>query len=429
MAKKLICLVIILITLTSCIKAVPPVEENIETSLVSEKVLTEEEIPIDVIVTEEIKNVEPLPSYKLPEENNEEPVISEDPVILPSESPSEKPFVEPVEEPSVSHEPAPAPSETPLVESIAPTPSSEPEVEEPIESEPIPDVNESITEETPSQDKVIGEAIRTVSISEFERTGRDIITYSNVPNADRLSELEKLLDSYAPNVSLLVYALDGSSGLIYNGKYEYPSQCTVKISWGYYVCKRIDEGKYSANDIFTYKSSDYYKGSGSIQYMPYGTKLTLEEVLTYMINVSDNTAYNMIIKYVDKADFDAFIDERGYQSYKLSKGKLWSYNSIVTDYASIWAEIYEYLQTDTEGARILRKACTNSPYNYGTYTLVDEDYSHKSGYYWGTYGAYNDAGIVWADQPYVYAIFTRSDGTKYDINFVNKVMTIVHEMY
>ena len=94
----------------------------------------------------------------------------------------------------------------------------------------------------------------------------------------------------------------------------------------------------------------------------------------------------------------------------------------------VWSEIYKYFCSDSPNAKMLKDACTNTKFNYGTKRVTEYDYSHKSGDNFGEFRAYNDAGIVWAEVPYVYVVLTRSEGTQYDRNTVDPAMEIVKKI-
>jgi beta-lactamase class A len=263
---------------------------------------------------------------------------------------------------------------------------------------------------------------------EMEEKGRDIVTYGKFEE-EKIKELEELLDSYPKNISLSVYALNGEKALIYNGEQEYFSACTIKIPWMLYLCKGIDEGKYSKDDVLTYQEKHYHGGSGKIRYDAYGSTYTVEELITLCLSISDNVAYEMLVQYVDRNDFYAYIDTLECDSLHVPSWSIWSSNSVVRDYNRIWQVVYEYFTTNTTGAKILKNACTNTKFAYGVRTLKGEDYSHKSGDNFGANCACNDAGIVWAETPYVYAIFTKSEGTEYDDKFINGAMSIIHDIF
>lgn len=298
---------------------------------------------------------------------------------------------------------------------------------------PIPNpIDEQIITEDVTDSLQEGEIVvpeNKIELSDIENSGRDIIVYGDVVDSDKIEELERILDSYSPNISVAAYSLDDSKALIYNGEQEYFSACTIKIPWMLYLCQEIDKGTYNKDTVLTYEERHYHGGSGSIRFGAYGDTYTVEELITLCLSISDNVAYEMLTEYIDREAFDAFTKELGYQSFELNSWSIWSNNSIVRDYLGIWRNVYNYFASETECSKLLKKACTNTSYNYGTLTLVDEDYSHKSGDNFGIHCAYNDAGIVWSEKPYVYAVFTKSEGELYDIEIVNNVMTIVHGLF
>lgn len=354
----------------------------------------------DGVETQEPVDIEPITELVIPsEETTESPVETEK---------------EPVEIEPITDKVEPEPSET---------------LSDPIETEEQDPVTIHIEteQETPTE---LPEPL--VKLSEMVNQGRDGVGYGEIANSEKLVELENILDSYAPRISVAVYSLDGSKGYIYNGKQEYFSACTIKMPWMLYMCKGIDSGKYDKDTVLTYEEEHWRDGSGKIRYGNYGDTYTLEELITLSLSISDNVAYYMITKYVNRNDFNAFADELGYNSFKINSWSIWSHNSVVRDYLGLWCAAYDYFQEDTVGSNILKNACTNTRFNYGTLTLKkmnNYDYSHKSGENYGDNCTYNDAGLVWSDSPYVYAVFTKSEGTDYDTQIVNSVMTILHGLF
>lgn len=343
---------------------------------------------------------------------------------------------EPVDKGVLTEEPAVPPEETIHTEPVT--------EQEPVEIEPITEIVEPTEETTVSEtetkepetihdttvyDTPIEIPYDIVQLSDLKNQGRDGIGYGSLVDNERLVELETILDNYSPNISVAVYSLDGSKAYIYNGKQEYFSACTIKMPWMLHLCKELDKGNYDKTDILTYEEKHYHAGSGIIRKGNYGDTYSVEKLINLCLSISDNVAYEMLTRYIGRDSFNAFADELGYQSFKINSWSIWSHNSIVKDYLGLWSEVYDYLITDTEGAKILKEACTNTKFNYGTLTLKNYDYSHKSGDNFGDNCVYNDAGLVWADTPYVYAIFTKSEGTNYDTKIVNSVMSILHKLF
>ena len=191
-------------------------------------------------------------------------------------------------------------------------------------------------------------------------------------------------------------------------------------------CKIIEENNIDINTTMTYQEKYYHGGSGDIRYQPYGTKYTLKELITKCLYISDNVAYEMLLDYFGLTEYNQMVKELGCDSLHLED--MWVTYTKAKDLAIIWQEVDKYFSTGSEMSKVLKNACTNSPYNYGT-LKIDEEYSHKSGDNTGTYAAYNDAGIVWdKENPYVYVVLTHSEGTWNDESAVNNAMGVVYDI-
>lgn len=69
------------------------------------------------------------------------------------------------------------------------------------------------------------------------------------------------------------------------------------------VYQQVQAGKFNLAATYTLKDSDKVGGTGSLQGMAAGTTLTNQELLKYMMTVSDNTATNVVIR--ELGGFDA----------------------------------------------------------------------------------------------------------------------------
>lgn len=299
------------------------------------------------------------------------------------------------------------------------------------------DENQTQIEETeifietniPEEPEIIETTIRDYKITDIALGGRDITTYGDFPE-EFVSNLESILDAYSKNISLAVYSLDGSKAMVYNGNQQYFSACTVKIPWMLYLCQEIDAGRVDKDTVITYEEKHYHKGSGSIRKGSYGDTYTIEQLINLCLSISDNVAYEMLVQEViDRNDFYKFLEQFEFDRFQIPSYSIWCSNAIPTDFLMIWEGVYEYFKTETIGSQILKTACTNTKWNYGTATLQNYDYSHKSGDNWEPNAAHNDAGIVWAETPYLYAIFTKSEGNDYDERNIDAVMGLIHKEF
>ena len=280
---------------------------------------------------------------------------------------------------------------------------------------------EPTTSETEVEEKPLDVRIKWEDII---AAGRDIKVFGDID--EDLSEIETALDGYGQKISVLAYSLDGKKAIAYNTNQKYFSACTIKAGYVLSCCKQIDQGTYNADDVMTYESKHYHTGSGKIKNQPYGTKYSIKTLLHEALYISDNVAYEMLVDYFGHEYYNKMIKKLGCTGLEL-KG-LWSHNVTVNDLGILWSEIATYLESDSTMSETLRKACTNSPYNYGSQFTTDVDYSHKSGDNFGDYAAYNDAGIMWGETPYVYVVLTNSEGGTTTKNVINKTMSKIFDI-
>ena len=243
-----------------------------------------------------------------------------------------------------------------------------------------------------------------------------------------LLELEEILNSHKYNISLSVYAVDGSKGVEYNTESEIFGACTVKAAYTLYSCRQMDAGNGSLQTQITYQEKHYEPGTGDMQYSPFGTVFSMETALGKSMSISDNVGYLMSVDFFGRDGYNEWISSLGCDSLKI-KPTVWSLRTKANDLVKIWCEIYNYFESDTTHASFLYDSCTNTAGNYATASLKNVEYSHKQGHNsTGDWLSYSDAGIVWkGDSPYIIAILTDAPGpNSYSANEFAKIIDIVH---
>ena len=290
-------------------------------------------------------------------------------------------------------------------------------------TQPNEDTSENQIDE--NQD-VVQPEIDFISVDELEYVNKELKIYGNV-DKELAAELEKILKDYNKNISVAAYSLDGEKALVYNSNQTYFSACTIKMPIMLYCCKQIDEGKIDKDTILTYEERHYHGGSGSIRYNAFGSKYSIETLITLGLSISDNVAYEMIVEYLGHDGFNAMMKELGCTSTIVPNWSIWASKAQVNDFIKIWREVYEYFETGSVGAEILKNACTNTKFAYGVNAL-DVDYSHKSGDNFPPNAVHNDAGIIWTGNDYLFAIFTNSEGNSYDNKVIGNTAKKIYEI-
>jgi beta-lactamase class A len=76
---------------------------------------------------------------------------------------------------------------------------------------------------------------------------------------------------------------------------RFRSASTVKIPIMIEIYRQIDRGEISPDQIITLTDADRTPGSSWLQYLHEGIEFTVDDLITLMISMSDNTATNMLI--------------------------------------------------------------------------------------------------------------------------------------
>jgi beta-lactamase class A len=116
--------------------------------------------------------------------------------------------------------------------------------------------------------------------------------------AKMVGALDALAARYPGRVS--IYLKDLKSGRIWmhNPDDLFPAASLIKVPILIATFYRLREGGIYLDEKLTITRLNRRGGSGSLKWRPDGTKLTLRDALTHMINESDNTATQMVLERV-----------------------------------------------------------------------------------------------------------------------------------
>ena len=139
------------------------------------------------------------------------------------------------------------------------------------------------------------------------------------PDTTLTTQLAALTAGYQGNVAL--YAVDLHSGRLVaiNADTPVPTASTIKLTVLFEALKQIQYGLKHWNDPLTLTKANQVEGSGVLTLFDTPMTLTLKDVLTMMIVVSDNTATNLAIDDLGLENIDERIRWMGLQNTWLYK--------------------------------------------------------------------------------------------------------------
>lgn len=228
---------------------------------------------------------------------------------------------------------------------------------------------------------------------------------------DGYKELIEYISEKEGMFSVYIMDLDKNRDFGYNENKLIFGASLYKVPIAVAVLDEIENGNIAFKDEVTYKSSDYYGGSGVIQVDNNGLTYDIEYLLSVLLKYSDNIAQNMLSRSIDESDIS--------NSFLLN-----STNKSSTFYKenkTSAKEVSEYFKNIKRGGYLDEKS-KDLLFEYMGETAFDNrisenlkpelTFSHKIGN-WGESGSWHDCGIISGQKNL--SVCLMSENTKFDI--------------
>ena len=218
------------------------------------------------------------------------------------------------------------------------------------------------------------------------------------------------LEALPGDIGFAFQYLDGSDSFQFNAYKPMEAASVIKLPIMAACFAEMRAGRLDANEIFTISQADKMPSCGALTYMHDGLEVTLMDLITLMIIVSDNSATNMLIKrvgmecvnrhiaelqlsegtHLNRLLFDSAASARGIQNY-VTAG----------DMAQLLLRIYTLAEAgDADCAKMLQ-ILGDQQLNGKIPFFLDSRgiaVAHKTG---EDDGITHDVGIVFAKKPFI----------------------------
>jgi len=114
------------------------------------------------------------------------------------------------------------------------------------------------------------------------------------------SAIEQLTARFSGTLGLWAYSVDTGETIAIRADEPFPAASTIKLPILYEVWRQAGEGRFQLTDMLLLKQEDVVPGSGVLKDLTPGLSLSVRDLATLMIIVSDNTATNMLIDLVGR---------------------------------------------------------------------------------------------------------------------------------
>ena len=134
------------------------------------------------------------------------------------------------------------------------------------------------------------------------------------------AEIEKIAGSHDGVMGVAIKDLTSGEEILINDQLIFPTGSSIKIPILVELHKQAAEGKYKLTDQRWVERQDKTPGSGVIvNFGDHTSQLSLSDLATLMIVLSDNTATNMLIDQVGMANVNRTLDELGLKQIRLRR--------------------------------------------------------------------------------------------------------------
>lgn len=219
--------------------------------------------------------------------------------------------------------------------------------------------------------------------------------------------LQKLKSMHG-KVSFYYKNLVTGDTLCYQEDIPLQAASVIKIPVLIETFSRLDQESMKKTDIFEIKKEDKLPSCGALTYMHDGLQVTLEDLYTLMIILSDNTATNMLIKHLGMTQINSTLHKLGLIHTKLNRLLFDSEQSAlgIENYISAreigillekmyCGELISQKASD-EMLQVLKNQRLNGKIPF--YIPKGIDIAHKTG---EDTGITHDVAIVYAPQPFI----------------------------
>ena len=207
-----------------------------------------------------------------------------------------------------------------------------------------------------------------------------------------VAQIRSRLNSAQGNWAVAVYRLDEKKGYGVGDSKVLPAASIMKVPILAAVFRKLEIGDLKLEDTYALKDADKQSGSGPIEFMNAGAKLTVKQLVTYMAKNSDNTAAYVLANMVGRREMEIEIERLGMKNTDFGEN-----TTTAEDVAAMWQKIYEEKNQQTldllQGSIYEERIPAGVP--DGTRVI------HKVG---TDLDIWSDAGIVMAEKPFILVI-------------------------
>ncbi len=203
----------------------------------------------------------------------------------------------------------------------------------------------------------------------------------------------------------------------------FPASGIIKMLILIEAFKRLNEGQIKKDDVYILKADDYpktrEKSFSALEHIHVGAELTLEDLYKLNVIISDNMAFNILLKLFGKDAVNDTLREFGFRKTRINRA-INDYAEMtkgvqnlvsVQEMANLLLRMYEGQIISNEASKeMLEILCGHQKNTPLTYNFLESmKIAHQSGY---DDNEIHDMGIVYGDNPFILCMASSVPNTK-----------------
>ncbi|HYE81995.1 MAG TPA: serine hydrolase [Clostridia bacterium] len=227
-----------------------------------------------------------------------------------------------------------------------------------------------------------------------------------------------------------IYYKNLSTGvtLSHNENKSIISASVIKVPILVEAFHQIESGKITKNDTIILCDDDKMPSCGALSYMHSGLEVTIEDLCTLMIILSDNTATNLLIKRLGFDSINGYMQELGLKNtflarllFDMEADKKGARNVIsAKDVGMLLELMWQGKLISPAASKQMLDILKLQQLNHKLPAKLDEEVevAHKTG---EDTGITHDAGIIYAESPFILCVLSEKTDVVETNSFISEL--------
>ena len=238
-----------------------------------------------------------------------------------------------------------------------------------------------------------------------------------------LDKMKDRIGDFEGKIGICYIDINSKSCLTAGNCDVFPASGIIKLLLLIEAFKRLNEGEINKTDTYILKEEDYpltrEKSFSALEHIHVGAMLTVEDLYKLNVIVSDNMAFNILLKLFGKDKVNETIRQLGFKKTRINRA-INDYEQIskgvhnlvsVQEMANLLLRMYEgQIISNAASKEMLEIMCEHQKTSPLTYNFMESmKIAHQSGY---DDNEIHDMGIVYGKNPFILCMASSVPNTK-----------------